>query len=131
MNNARRWIAMAACFLLTCAASLASAEDSPRAVAGNLVICGGGDLPGDVHSAFFELAGGKQARIVVIPTASESADEPPSASALEPWQSLGASHVERLHTRDRKVANEEAFVAPLRGATAVWIGGGDQVRLAK
>ncbi len=34
-----------------------------------------------------------------------------------------------LHTRDRAVADTEAFVAPLRTATAVWIGGGRQWRL--
>ncbi len=131
MSETRRRFAMAACLLLTSVVSSTRAEHSPRTVAGNLVICGGGDLPGEVHSAFFQLAGGKQARIVVIPTASESADEPPSESFLEPWKSLGAAQIERLHSRDPNVANDEAFSAPLRAATAVWIGGGDQVRLAE
>ncbi len=35
-----------------------------------------------------------------------------------------------LHTRDPKVADTEAFVAPLRTATGVWFGGGRQWRLA-
>jgi cyanophycinase len=35
-----------------------------------------------------------------------------------------------LHTRDRKVADSEAFVAPLKQATGVWIPGGRQWRLA-
>ena len=34
-----------------------------------------------------------------------------------------------LHTRDRKVADSETFTAPLRAATAVFIGGGRQWRL--
>ena len=34
-----------------------------------------------------------------------------------------------LHTRDRKVADSEAFTAPLRAATAVFIDGGRQWRL--
>ncbi|MDZ4784113.1 MAG: cyanophycinase [Planctomycetia bacterium] len=131
MSKSLRRIALGVCVLITGATASAHAEDAPRAVAGNLVICGGGDLPSEVYGAFFRLAGGKQARIVVIPTASESADEPPSEVAMEPWQSLGAAQVERLHTRDRNVADQEAFIAPLRAATAVWIGGGDQSRLAE
>ena len=123
-----RRAALACCLM----ASLAGAgrAEHPRAVGGNLVICGGGDLPAEVHRIFVELAGGPQARIVVIPTASESADngldEP-----LEPWTSLGAAHVARLHTRDRAVADQDNFVAPLRDATGVWLGGGDQARLAE
>ena len=35
-----------------------------------------------------------------------------------------------LHTRDRKEADSEKFVAPLKSATGVWFGGGRQWRLA-
>ncbi|HEV7500738.1 MAG TPA: cyanophycinase, partial [Vicinamibacteria bacterium] len=42
----------------------------------------------------------------------------------------GARHVKVLHTRDRKVADSEAFVAPLRDASGVWFSGGRQWRLA-
>lgn len=107
------------------------AAELARPIAGNLVICGGGDLPDSIRNAFFSLAGGKQAKIVVIPTASESADDTDFKGQLEPWQSLGASQVLRIHTRHRAEADQESFCAPLRDATAVWIGGGDQVRLAE
>ncbi len=131
------WTSSLVCSLLVAGFFLASvpfrlmAADAVRPISGNLVICGGGDLPDSVQNAFFALAGGKQAKFVVIPTASESADEPASAMELEPWQSLGAQHISRLHTRDRAQADQESFCAPLREATAVWIGGGDQVRLAE
>ena len=34
-----------------------------------------------------------------------------------------------LHTRLREKANDPAFVKPITEATAVWLGGGDQVEL--
>jgi cyanophycinase len=39
-------------------------------------------------------------------------------------------HVTVLHTRDRKIANSEKFVEPLRHASGVWFEGGRQWRLA-
>jgi cyanophycinase len=39
--------------------------------------------------------------------------------------------VELLHTLDPKQADDPSFVKPLREATAAWLGGGDQTRLAK
>ena len=80
------------------------------------------------------MAGGKQARIVVIPTASQWADsEDPEVRegyAL-PWKSLGAADVQLLHTRSRELASDAAFIQPLKLATAVWLGGGDQSKLAE
>ena len=42
----------------------------------------------------------------------------------------GARHVKVIHTRDRRVADSEAFVAPLRDARGVWFPGGRHWRLA-
>ncbi len=98
---------------------------------GSLVIVGGGQLPPTVASKFLELAGGKRARLVVIPTAHKLADRPqPSASYLF-WKSLGPASVQQLHTRDRKEANDPDFVKPLQDATGVWLGGGDQSKLTE
>ncbi|MEX2175300.1 MAG: cyanophycinase [Pirellulaceae bacterium] len=146
--------------LLALAALPAHAEESatpsgvtwidPAGIRGSLVIVGGGELPAAVREKFFELAGGKEARIVVIPTAREGegfgkgeairegeAPAEPIGSAgaspshlLEPWKSAGAADVQVLHTRSKETANAKAFVAPLKAATAVWLGGGDQSRLA-
>jgi cyanophycinase len=98
---------------------------------GVLVIVGGGNIPADVREEFFKLAGGKdKARIVVLPTASATADDPKQDDAfLKPWRDLGPISAQLLHTRDRKVADDPAFVKPLVKATAVWISGGDQNRL--
>jgi len=98
---------------------------------GTLVICGGGALPEPIHARFLELAGGRAARIVVIPTASPTADRPGTSRALDLWKRLGAGTVTLLHTRSPKRANEPDFVQPLREATGVWIGGGNQSHLSK
>ncbi len=100
---------------------------------GTLFIVGGGDISAEVRAEFFRLAGGKErAKIVVIPTASEFADDPKEdESYLAEWRKLAPVSVERLHTRDREIADDPKFVAPLADATAVWISGGDQNRLVE
>ena len=49
-------------------------------VSGSLLLCGGGELPHEVTDLFFRLAGGAEARIVVVPTASTRADGAPRPS---------------------------------------------------
>lgn len=94
--------------------------------AGKLLIVGGGNM-GPLWQTFLDLAGGKEAPIVVIPTANETVAETDKAVAA--LRAQGATHVTQLHTRDPKVADTEAFTAPLRTARAVWLTGGRQWRL--
>jgi cyanophycinase len=99
--------------------------------AGALVIVGGGDLPDAVAERFLELAGGRNARLVVIPTATELADTPERLHCEAYWKARGAASVVLLHTRSRERANDPAFARPLTQATAVWLSGGDQSRLTE
>ncbi|MES2697079.1 MAG: cyanophycinase [Verrucomicrobiota bacterium] len=94
---------------------------------GTLLVVGGGNMR-QLWPVFLELAGGKDAPIVVIPTASATVSGDDAAVAA--LRSLGATRVMQLHTRDPKEADTEAFVAPLREARAVWFSGGRQWRLA-
>jgi cyanophycinase len=91
-----------------------------------LLIIGGGEQGTEIQNAAIEL-GGKPARWVFIPTAGTDAEvakaEPPAFIRRS-----GATSMV-LHTPDRKVADSEAFVAPLRTATAVFFEGGRQWRL--
>ncbi len=100
-------------------------------ISGSLVIVGGGDLPDVVRDRFVKLAGGKKGRLVVIPTASEWADTTHHYRSLEYWQGQGLASVSMLNTLDPKQANDPSYVKPLTEATAAWLGGGDQSRLAK
>lgn len=100
---------------------------------GTLVIVGGGRLAGTgIQEKFIELAGGPNARIVVVPTAGGNRDADGSVKpydepqVIAPWLGLGVKNVTMLHTHDPEVADTEAFVKPLRAATAVWFNGGRQ-----
>ncbi len=78
---------------------------------------------------FLELAGGGEARVVVIPTADTKQRKSTNRDAAALRQ-LGAVNLALLHTADRREANSTAFVEPLRKAQAAWICGGEQWRLA-
>ncbi|OQP40815.1 cyanophycinase [Niastella yeongjuensis] len=98
---------------------------------GTLVIVGGGRLGPEIWARFIELAGGANARIVVIPTAGEdSALNIGKSFEKELLLNLGVQNVVVLHTRDPKVANTDSFVAPIKRATGIWFVGGRQWRLA-
>jgi cyanophycinase len=100
-------------------------------IRGSLVIHGGGAIPDDVRDEFLKLAGGPKAKLVVIPTASATADGAEADKSLEPWKKYPLASLNLLHTRDRNKANDAAFVKPLTEATAIWLGGGDQSKLTE
>ncbi len=94
---------------------------------GTLLIMGGGGVGPHVADLAWSLTG-PAARWVYIPTALMEAQ---IAGARPPAFVAGArARAQTLHTRDRAVADSESFVAPLREATAVYIDGGRQWRLA-
>lgn len=97
---------------------------------GTLVICGGGSLPDAVISRFVQLAEGPSGHLVVIPTASTRTSEAELSSLIQLWRERGMGRVSILHTTDRQRANTPEFAEVLDEATAVWIGGGQQSRLA-
>lgn len=92
-------------------------------------MAGGGTLGHEIWEKFVELAGGEDARIVVIPTAGAQDEFEEDWSGLDPLKSAGAGEVTILHTRNPDVADDPAFVAPLQDATGVWFPGGRQWRL--
>ena len=92
----------------------------PAGLPGTRVLVGGGRAPAAVYERFLALAGGKEkARIVLIPTASGSVDDPKDLDeVLARWRRDHDGYTfELLHTRDRGVADSEEFTAPLRAAT--------------
>lgn len=99
---------------------------------GTLVICGGGDVSDDVMLQFLEAAGGEDARLVVITTASETADsdEIEHDEDIEFFRNQKTARLTVLHTRSRETANDPEFVRPLSDATGIWFIGGKQNWLA-
>jgi cyanophycinase len=103
----------------------------PDGIQGALVICGGGRLPDVVRDRFIELAGGKDARLVIIPTASgDDTVEDDAREVAEIWRSREPASVTVIHTRKRDEADSPVFVEPIRHATGAWITGGKQSQIA-
>ena len=96
---------------------------------GSLVIVGGAMRSQEIANRFVQLAGGTDARIVVIPTAGGAESYGPSFGGVRPFQAAGVEHLTVRHTNDRDEANSDAFVAAIREATGVWFTGGRQWRL--
>ena len=100
---------------------------------GTLVIQGGGSAQGTgIDETFVNLAGGADAKIIIIPTAAgnRKPDGTPivydEQKILAPWKKLGLTNVHMLHTADPRVADTEEFAATLRDARGVWFNGGRQ-----
>jgi len=100
-----------------------------RGIQGSLIISGGGKPAPIIKDRFVALAGDSEAKLVIIPTASLTADDADKDHAAA-WQDANLAKITILHTRDRRKANDPAFVAPLKSASAVWISGGSQTRLS-
>lgn len=104
---------------------------------GTLIIVGGGPLAGTgIVEKFIALAGGKDAPIVVVPTAGGNRNAKgelivyESEKVLASWKrDYGLTQATMLHTADPKVADTEEFVKPIREAKAVWFIGGRQWNL--
>ena len=123
---------------LLLAPAAARAEDAPEygPAKGTLVIVGGGSLrDAGITERFIELAGGKDAPIVIVPTAGGNKNQDGSIKvykeedALRSWKARGLTNVRLLHTADPKVANTAEFVKPITDASAVWFEGGRQWNL--
>jgi cyanophycinase len=96
---------------------------------GSLVIVGGGIKDLGILRRFIELAGGPDVPIVVIPTAGGAAEYGQDWPGLQIFRDAGARSLTVLHTVDPKVADTEAFVAPLRTARGVFFWEGRQWRI--
>jgi cyanophycinase len=98
---------------------------------GTLLIVGGGGTPAMVHDLFFHLAGGPNARVIHMPSATRHFEEITDRREYYcDFYDRNPASFDFLHTYDRTVAERPEFAQPLREATGVWIGGGTQSRLS-
>lgn len=117
---------------LTLGVRLAEAQPAPRSwgpANGALLIVGGGVRGAEIQEAAIRLAQrtGAPGSWVFIPTAGD--DEEVARAVPPDFIHRSGASLSVLHTRDRAVADSEAFVAPLRSATGVFFEGGRQWRL--
>ena len=82
----------------------------------------------EILQAFFEAAGGRDARLVILPCASR---EPVIISERyhRIFSDMGASHIEVLDIRDRSQSEDPTWQRYIAESTGVFMTGGDQVRL--
>lgn len=97
---------------------------------GHLMLIGGGEKPRAAMEKFVELAGGKDAPIVVIPTASEEPDTQEYYTNLF-MKDYGSTDVVVLPIKTKEDANRPELVAASKRARGIFFGGGDQVRIIK
>jgi cyanophycinase len=97
---------------------------------GSLVIVGGAMRDPAIVTRFIELAGGPDAPIVIVSTAGAADTYDQFWSGLSQFREHGARNLTVLHTRDPKIADSAAFVAPVTTARGVFFAGGRQWRLA-
>jgi len=121
---------VAVSYFFQCAKPITAAQTAfdGRVPGGALVIAGGGYVTPEIRQRFFELAGGEDARIVVIPAVAPAPGT--EESWLAPWRKVGATHVELCSAPDRATANSAEFCTALDRATGVWFSGGYQDYLA-
>ncbi len=110
-----------------CSGATTGASPAPvRAVAGHLVVVGGGPIPPEVTRRFVDLAGGPgKARIAVLPMASAVATT--GSAKVAELRGLGADAF--VLDVKRVDADSDSVVAKLAAVTGVWFPGGDQNRI--
>ena len=82
---------------------------------------------GSIPRRFVKLCGGSEARILVIPTASELYETGPSY--VELFESMGARSM-CIPVEERGEAYSDALLAKLETSTGIFITGGNQLRLS-
>jgi cyanophycinase len=121
--------------MLTVSAGALGQPPSHGPKKGYMLVTGGATEPRD-YQRLIDLAGGKNAKIVVIPNASVT--KPETQAELQtkycgpksPFAAFPGVPCTVMFTDDKTVANTEAFVAPLKTATGVWFVGGRHWRIA-
>jgi cyanophycinase len=142
-------IRLLACITILATASSAFAQENllgmPRPLdarkPGAVFLHGGGRITNEVFERFWQLAGGREARIVFVPCAGfRRADYNTEAEFLAAvsnrygsWVALGArgyvKSFQFLYTDNTTDADDPRFVRALENATGVWFSGGAQSRL--
>ncbi len=97
-------------------------QSQPTQPTGHLILAGGGPTLGEITQRALALAGGKKARVLIIPQASSRADAGERSEGF--WRKAGAQNISVLNFKDKKAA-----LAAIRQADLIWMPGGSQSRL--
>lgn len=95
-----------------------------------LVIGGNEEKEGEcrILRSFVEMAGGRDARLVILTTATELPEEV-GEEYQGIFERLGAGEVRVLHAETRREASDRSLAETVREASGIFLTGGDQLRL--
>lgn len=96
---------------------------------GHLLIIGGGSIPNYLIEKYIELAGGVEAKIIIVPMASGE----PQISARSFSKRLteaGCTNIETIFC-SKETADSDSNLSKIKGAKAIYFTGGDQSKLIK
>ncbi|HSW56432.1 MAG TPA: cyanophycinase [Ignavibacteriaceae bacterium] len=96
---------------------------------GHLVIIGGGDKTEYIMQKIVDLAGGPEAKIIIIPNASSEPEESAKYN-VEEFKNLGCSNVAYIMF-NRVDSDKDSLVDILSGASGIFFSGGDQSYLTR
>jgi cyanophycinase len=122
--------ALLACLCASLARAQAPAPAPAPASTGSLVLIGGGDKPDDAMHKFIELAGGPDAPIIAIPTASSEADAADYYETLF-RDTFKCTRMVSLRIKTREDAARADYAELAGKARGIFFGGGDQVLITK
>jgi cyanophycinase len=109
--------------------ALLGAQTKVGPARGTVIVVGGGAMGPEVYQEFIKSAGGPNALIVVVPTAGGDSVYTQDAPSTRGWKTAGAKNIYVYHTKDRKLADSDSFVAVLKKAGGIWFDGGRQFHL--
>ena len=115
--------------MASCNSDSQNKEDSVLPHNGHLFIIGGGDRPEYLMQKYIELAGGHDAKIIVVPFASGDAYET-ALYLVDQFTSYGCKNVDYVFFAQGE-ADLPENIGKLDGATGIYFAGGDQSELTK
>ncbi|RQW04506.1 MAG: hypothetical protein EH225_05855, partial [Calditrichaeota bacterium] len=105
-------------------------QNSVHTTKGHLIIIGGGSRPEIIMRKFVDLAGGSEARIAIIPMASEYYQEGGKRTEKE-FIELGVEEARAFYIPDSLQACSDSTLTALESYTGYFFGGGNQNRLTE
>lgn len=108
--------------------ALAGGAGAGPAPKGHLVLIGGGEKPADAMAKFIELAGGPEAPMIAIPTASKDDDVSTYYTTLF-RDKYGCPNMVTLDIKSKADAMRQDWADLARQARGIFFGGGDQIRI--
>ncbi len=116
--------------ILTCSLNQLSAKTLKPVKRGHLVLIGGGSKPLPVMNKFVELSGGKNANILIFPTASGEPDTGEYYINLFKEQ-LHCKNIKIIDIKSRKDSSNPQYINLIRNAGGIFFSGGDQSKITK